>query len=247
MRDRPHTEIDTVSRERDFHNKRFAQDEARAQAKYYFAIKRGEILFRNRVEVLSRGADVLEYGCSVGTQSARLSSTARTVCGIDISDVAIARAKENAPPNAQFFAMDALKMEFPDASFDLIFGSGIIHHLDVTAAGREIRRVLRPGGAALFWEPLGHNPIINLYRWATPSARTPDEHPLLRSHIRAWTKLFPHTTLKHFGFFTLAAVPIREMQAAPAIRRVFEAMDSTLFALGPLRWASWYALIELRL
>lgn len=246
MHDAPHTDLEVAARERDFHNKRFAQDEARVQGKYYFALKGGELLFRNRVESLSRGADVLEYGCSIGTQSRRLSSSARTVCGIDISDVAIRRAREAVAPNTRFFAMDALKMDFPDASFDLVFGSGIIHHLDVAAAGREIRRVLRPSGAAVFWEPLGHNPVINLYRRATPGARTPDEHPLLRSHISTLKKLFPHTTLKHFGFFTLGAVPFREMQSALTIRRMLEAMDKTLFAIGPLRWASWYAMIELR-
>lgn len=235
-----------AERERDFHNKRFAQDETRAQSKYYSAIREGEILFRDRVKELSRNADVLEYGCSVGINSLQLAPEARSVCGIDISEVAIAKAQQKAAPNTKFFAMDALKMNFDDASFDLIFGSGIIHHLDIAAAGREIRRVLRPGGAALFWEPLGHNPLINLYRWATPNARTPDEQPLLSRHVKALTEIFPSTTLRHFGFFTLAAVPFGVLGGS-RIRRVLAGMDRALFASGPLRWASWFAIIELRL
>jgi SAM-dependent methyltransferase len=240
------SEADISARERDFHNRRFEENLPRDQAKYYFAIKSGEELFRRRVRELAVDADVLEYGCSVGTQSLLLAAKARSVCGIDISDVAIARARENAVDNTRFFAMDALGMSFDNASFDLVFGSGIVHHLDVGAAAAEIRRVLRPGGTAIFWEPLGHNPIINFYRRVTPSARTPDEHPLLRSHIEALKKVFSKTSLKHFGLCTLASVPFRNTPAAAPIRRSLEIADQALFSLGPLRWASWYAVIELR-
>src|SRR3546814_1101008 len=81
--------------------------------------------------------------------------------------------------------MNAEAMTFPDDSFDLVFGSGIIHHLDIDRAFGEIARVLRPGGRAVFIEPLGLNPAIELYRRFTPSARTPDEHPLLRRDFRS--------------------------------------------------------------
>jgi SAM-dependent methyltransferase len=239
-------EIDASERERDFHNKRFEHNLPRAQGKYYFAIKDGEEGFRERVRELASNTNVLEYGCSVGTQSLLLAPIARSVCGIDISDVAIAHAKEKAFENTKFFAMDALKMSFGDATFDLVFGSGIIHHLDVEAAGWEIRRVLRPNGTAIFWEPLGHNPLINLYRRMTPNARTPDEHPLLRNHIYVLTKIFSNISMKHFGFCTLAAVPFQNADAALALRGTFRLADRALFAMGPLRWLSWYAMIEMR-
>src|SRR3546814_4334755 len=54
-------------------------------------------------------------------------------------------------------------------------------------------RVLRPGGRAVFIEPLGLNPAIELYRRFTPSARTPDEHPLLRRDFRRFDAAFGST------------------------------------------------------
>jgi hypothetical protein len=48
---------------------------------------------------------------------------------------------------------------------------------DLSLACSEIARVLRPGGPAIFVEPLGHNPLINAYRKRTPALRTVDEHP----------------------------------------------------------------------
>src|SRR3546814_11483257 len=84
---------------------------------------------------------------------------ARTATGIDISDVAIEKGRERARQkgftNVRLEAMNAEAMTFPDDSFDLVFGSGIIHHLDIDRAFGEIARVLRPGGRAVFIEPLG--------------------------------------------------------------------------------------------
>ena len=56
---------------------------------------------------------------------------------------------------------------------------------------REIARTLKPGGTALFIEPLGHNPAHQLYRRMTPSMRTADEHPLLQSDLAS--------ARRHFG------------------------------------------------
>jgi SAM-dependent methyltransferase len=46
---------------------------------------------------------------------------------------------------------DAERLPFADASFDLVFGHAVLHHLpDLDGAWREIHRVLRPGGLAVF-------------------------------------------------------------------------------------------------
>jgi len=46
----------------------------------------------------------------------------------------------------------------------------ILHHLDLTVAARELRRVLRPGGVAVFCEPWGGNPLLNFARRRLPYA-----------------------------------------------------------------------------
>ena len=42
--------------------------------------------------------------------------------------------------------MDANKLQFPDNSFDVVFGSSILHHLDINQTLDEITRVLKPNG-----------------------------------------------------------------------------------------------------
>jgi SAM-dependent methyltransferase len=43
-------------------------------------------------------------------------------------------------------------------------GEGLLHHLALPAAGREIARVLKTGGRAVFKDPLGQNPVLELAR-----------------------------------------------------------------------------------
>jgi ubiquinone/menaquinone biosynthesis C-methylase UbiE len=46
---------------------------------------------------------------------------------------------------------DAEALPFPDASFDLVLGHAVLHHIpDLPQAWREFERVLRPGGTVLF-------------------------------------------------------------------------------------------------
>ena len=108
--------------------------------------------------------------------------------GIDISPVAIEMGVREAASRGlrdrtHFAVMNAEALDFPDASFDRVCGSGILHHLDLKKAYGEIARVLRPNGYGIFLEPLGHNPLINWYRRRTPQMRTEDEHPLLKSDL----------------------------------------------------------------
>ena len=42
----------------------------------------------------------------------------------------------------------------PDASVDVVFGIAILHHLDLPQAAREVWRILKPGGRAIFQEPV---------------------------------------------------------------------------------------------
>jgi SAM-dependent methyltransferase len=82
--------------------------------------------------------------------------------------------------------MDAHRLDFPDASFDLIVGYGILHHLDPRIAFQEIYRVLKPQGRVLLQEPLADNPLLKLFRKSTPHARTEDEAPFTAAQVRSF-------------------------------------------------------------
>lgn len=239
-----------IDRERDFHNHRFSGETREAQDKYYSAIEHGAREYMQLVRRLSAGTDVLEYGCATGGNALSLAPSCRTVTGIDISDVAIdqasGRAARGGIGNASFHAMNAEAMTFPDASFDLVFGSGIIHHLDLERCYSEISRVLKPGGTAVFWEPLGHNVLINRYRDRTPEARTPDEHPLLRRDFTLARRHFGAVDLKFYGLLTLGSVPLRNTGLFRPVHAVAATLDRILFAVPGLRWQAWYTLAVLR-
>jgi SAM-dependent methyltransferase len=240
-----------LARERDFHNRHFLdEDESRgAQNKYYFAIQQGLGLYGQLVIAHSRGRDALEYGCGMGVLARQIGSGAKSVVGIDLSDVAVSRANDQCDNvginNVKFVAMNAEEMTFADASFDFVYGSAILHHLDVARSMSEIHRVLRPGGIALFAEPLGHNPIFNFYRWLTPSKRTDDEHPLIRADFETIRRLFPEVRVHHFGLLTLLSVPLHSTGIGRALRSGLHRIDRVLFGLG-LRWYSWYVVIEMK-
>lgn len=241
-------ENERLARERDFHNARFEHDDRDAQLKYYDAIADCFGDYWSRVEELSANADILEYGCAFGGNLLRLAPSARSATGIDISDVAIERGRqrvrEKGQTNIRLEAMDAEAMTFPDASFDLVFGSGILHHLDIVRAYAEIARVLRPGGRAVFIEPLGHNPAIGLYRRLTPSARTADEHPLRRQDFRRFDAVFVDTQYRFYGLSTLAIVPFRGTRARTPLFALLRGLDRGFFALPAAKWWAWYALME---
>ena len=117
--------------ERDFHNERFTEETRTSQAKYYWAIQDTKLDYDNAAKEFARGNNVLKYGCAKGDYTAVVAPIADQVTGIDISDVAINSAKSKGLVNADFYTMDAEHLVFENDSFDLVFGSGILHHLDI--------------------------------------------------------------------------------------------------------------------
>ncbi|NLO90657.1 MAG: class I SAM-dependent methyltransferase, partial [Elusimicrobia bacterium] len=96
--------------------------------------------------------------------------------GIDISDESVRNANADAKAlgldNVVFVQADAENTCLPDSSVDVILCSGMLHHLDLSYAFPELRRILKPGGRILAGEALNCNPFIKLYRKLTKSMRT---------------------------------------------------------------------------
>ncbi|MGG6898612.1 MULTISPECIES: class I SAM-dependent methyltransferase [Rhizobium] len=238
-----------LTRERDFHNERFGALEERKQDSFYFAVKPAVDAYWRLVKAACPEKEVLEYGCSNGMSSIGLAHSAKRITGIDISDVAIQQAADAAVrhgiSNVTFQVDNAEEMKLPSAGFDVVFGSGILHHLVLEKSLREIRRVLRPGGKAFFFEPLGHNPVINLYRNWTPAARTVDEHPLLKSDFEIVRKYFSKCDLEFFGLTTLLSIPFRGSPLGTAVRAAGAQIDNLLLKIPGARWQAWIVVLAL--
>ncbi len=173
---------DRIQREKDFHNTRFEKETRESLDKYYSV---NSIINKDYQKLLfeeSKGKRVLEYGCGLGSHSFELAEIGKEIHAIDISEIAIEKSKklssEKEINNVYFKVMNAEALDFEDDFFDVVCGISILHHLDLKQSYSELSRVLKSDGKAFFIEPLGHNPVINLFRKLTSNLRTEDEHPL---------------------------------------------------------------------
>jgi ubiquinone/menaquinone biosynthesis C-methylase UbiE len=188
------------------------------------------------------GKDVLDYGCGPGYLAKHLvDSGAESVTGFDVSEGEIEQARERAEQNGisdrcRFLVADAHATDFPDDSFDLIVGTAILHHLELRTALVELRRILRPGGSAMFNEPMWHNPILRIGRALTPGARTPDEHPLTVDDWKLCAEIFPEFEHTEREFLTIPLMPLNLLLPKRAqkwlARRVW-ALDEKAFRRFP--------------
>ncbi len=237
-------------RERAYHNQAFSEGTRAEVAKFYSVVQASRARYLDLLAGRCAGARVLEYGCGPGSYSFRLAEMGAQVVGIDISDVAIAQCRATAAERrletAEFHVMDAESLAFPDASFDLICGTGILHHLDLSRALPELARTLRPGGTATFIEPMGHNPLLELYRRRTPQLRTVDEHPLRMPDFDTIRRHFGEVDAEFFHLLSLAAIPFRRLPGFVPLMRGLDAADRALFRLVPyFRRHSWVVVLRL--
>lgn len=95
---------------------------------------------------------VLDVGSSTGIIDNYLADHFSSVVGIDIDEPAIERAKSQfQKDNLLFQTGDALNLQFPDNSFDVVICSQIYEHVpDPQRMMKEIYRVLVPGGVCYF-------------------------------------------------------------------------------------------------
>lgn len=244
---------DRKRREQDFHDSRFADDRERQDmvGRFYRIADSAKLQYQNSVLKDTDRTDVLEYGCGTGSLAFDLSEVeSRNVVGIDISPVAIETARAEAarlgsPTNLKFEQMDAENLQFPDEGFDLICGSGILHHLDIDKALSSISRTLRPKGKAVFLEPLGHNVFINLYRYFTPSIRSADEHPLKSNDIKKMKACFDQVNTEYFNLTSLAAGLYGDRPGSAGLLKVLESLDSMLLKIPVVKFQAWFVVIEL--
>jgi SAM-dependent methyltransferase len=235
--------------ERAFHDARFEteQSDTRVRLNKWYGAANAAIRAQSAMlHSAARNARVLEFGCADGRLSlfeGKFAQVAKRFDGIDLSDCAIERARKHAAglglEHCTFTAMDAERTAFDENAFDLVFGRGIIHHLELSRAFNELQRVLRPGGRAIFLEPMGHNPLINRFRQRTPEMRTPDEHPLLVRDFDLAREYFRRVETRYFGLTTLGVVAITNDGQGGWLMRTCEAVDDLVLKLpgvGPNAW-----------
>lgn len=108
---------------------------------------------------------VLDLGCGAGGFLQLMAPLAREAIGADLSpgfvEAARAMVAERGFGNVRVELVEAGRLPFADGSIDVAVLVDVIHHLeDVPSTLAELRRVLRPGGKLLVFEPNKRNPLL---------------------------------------------------------------------------------------
>lgn len=244
------TDDDRLEREREFHDSRFSDEQGRPADRFYAINKASDGFYKQQLSALAPASEVLDYGCGEGAYAAiEAARLGHRVTAIDLSPVAIEHARRDAEQagvadNIDFRVMNAEALEIDSDAFDYVCGLGVIHHLNLDASLREVARVMRPGAGALFIEPLGHNPVINLYRRRTPEQRTVDEHPLVMEDMPIIRSHFAHVDETYFHLFGLMALPMVGRESFGKVLEGLDAVDRVVLRT-PLRRYAWMVALRL--
>jgi len=238
---------ETNIREKEFHNNLQSGEGKRSEGIFYKALYD---LYKNFYEFLDKncqGKTVLDYGCGIGNITEKVAKTKPSkIIGADISDVSINRAKENAIKlnlNIDYKVENCENSSFQSDTFDVIYGTGILHHLNLEDSAKEINRLLKKNGKMIFMEPLGTNPIINLYRKLTPNSRSKDEHPFTKKDFKFLKEIYSEVSIKYFGFLTLVFLPFYKFPEESKIYKLLARLDQVIFKFKFLRFLAWSILL----
>jgi ubiquinone/menaquinone biosynthesis C-methylase UbiE len=208
------------------------------------------------------GKQVCEVGCGYGVISSYFARRGARVWGFDVSETNVFVARRAAQANgvAERVSLQVMQGEclaFADNSFDLVFGNAVLHHLDITAGAREIYRVLKPGGVAIFREPFGENRLLEWARncsWRSSNHRhTEDEHSLLYRDVETLRTVFPKVVFRESELLSVLGYLLRKaevgMIAVPRWERTLQhlaSLDRWLLTRVPLlRPLASYSVVSL--
>lgn len=195
------------------------------------------------------GLRALDYGCGHGMAAVVMARRGASVTAFDLSPGYIEEARRRARANetpVHFVVADGERLPFADGCFDRIWGNAVLHHLDVDRAVREVRRVLAPGGVAVFCEPWGENPLLNLARRRLHylgKGRTPHEEPLRLRHVPILRKVFPRLRIESHQLLSM----VRRVRRAGRVTAALEWCDRSLLCMAPvLGWWCRYVVVTMR-
>jgi ubiquinone/menaquinone biosynthesis C-methylase UbiE len=153
-----------------------------------------------------RGRSVLEVGCGAAVDLARFAKGGARVTGVDLAASAIDLARANFAQQGlegAFDVADGEQLPFPDNSFDLVYAHGVVQYTaNPQKLVAECRRVLKPGGEAVF-QVYNRVSWLNALSKLMKTALEHDDAPvLLKFSIGEFRRLLA-------GFSTVTIVPER--------------------------------------
>jgi SAM-dependent methyltransferase len=194
------------------------------------------------------GRRVLEICGHTGEHGAILARLGAVVDTVDIAEALVRTAQRRAAINGvegrlRPAVMSIHDLGFATDTFDVVFGEGALHHLDLAAARSEIHRVLRPGGIGVFAEPIVLNPLLRFLRPLVPvpvARESSGERQLQQQDLDQFCQPFPSREFAYYRLFS------RLERIAPGQLRRLASLDAWLLhQCAPLRRLSGICVMRL--
>ena len=163
----------------------------------------------NIKEAQLRGMRVLDCGAGLGELATWLALRGANVTAIDVSPKSLEVLSKRAvhhgvSQNITSRVLPLEQLDYPDASFDMVVGEFILHHVLLDKCMPQIRRVLRPGGTGLFLETSATSRLLMFFRahvighlWL-PKYQDEIEYPLRARDIDYIDRVFEGRCKVHY-------------------------------------------------
>jgi SAM-dependent methyltransferase len=215
--------------------------------KYYEATAASRAYVDKWIKENAKERVFLDYACGNGSNAIKAAQAGASLAiGIDISPVSVGNATKDAVDaavqnNTFFVQADAENTKLPDNSIDVIICSGMLHHLDLSCAFPELKRILAPGGKILAVEALDYNPAIKLYRKLTPAMRTDWEaaHILSLKDLKFAKKFFDIGEVRYWHILSILGPHMRPLFP------LLHAIDNILTKISGVQLMAWVFTFEL--
>lgn len=200
------------------------------------------------------GKKILDYGCGDGWNSICFAKAGASVWAIDVSEVGIELTKVKAKANGvdQLIIAEVRNCYatgYPKNMFDVIYGGGILHHLNIEAAGQELSRILKPDGVAVFSEPFRDAELMYIIKkvilqmaGSKVQRTTNQETPVTRNRLQALRPYFGEINCCQFNIIS----PAGELFNSKFLKSIFLWADYFIKFIPGFERLGMAAVIELR-
>jgi ubiquinone/menaquinone biosynthesis C-methylase UbiE len=188
------------------------------------------------------GKVILDVACGYSMTPVMFALAGADVYALDVAPKTLAAVQQVAhckgvAERVHVHVGPAEELPFADAFFDLLYGGAALHHLQLDRAGRELARVLKPGGKGAFQDPLAHNAILEFtrdylsYRGKHPVKGT--DRPLHLHDVQEFGQYFSTCTYQGFELFSMVAKALR-LKRGTRLRRLLETTDNVMLHRVPV-------------